>query len=85
MDDPQDLVSVYRAANPTEAHLLMNLLIDEDIDAQVSEENEPFAGLPIVPADVLVRKADETRARAIPETGGAAPAATGCRGNSHWG
>ncbi len=39
----------------------MNLLLDEDIDAQVSEENEPFAGLPIVPPDVLVRKADEAR------------------------
>ena len=65
MDDPQDLVSVYRAAKPTAAHLLMNLLIDEGIDAQVSEENEPFAGLPIVPADVLVRKADEARALAI--------------------
>lgn len=59
MDDPQDLVSVYQAANPTEAHLVMNLLLDEDIDAQVSEENEPFAGLPVVPPDVLVRKADE--------------------------
>ncbi len=65
MDDPQDLVSVYQAANPTEAHLVMNLLLDEDIDAQVSEENEPFAGLPVVPPDVLVRKADEARARAI--------------------
>ncbi len=65
MDDPQDLVSIYRAANPTEAHFLMNLLLDEDIDAQVSEENEPFAGLPIVPPDVLVRKADEARARSI--------------------
>ena len=65
MDDPQDLVSVYQAANPTEAHLVMNLLLDEDIDAQVSEENEPFAGLPIVPPDVLVRKADESRARKI--------------------
>src|SRR5258708_5831755 len=65
MDDPQDLVSVYRAANPTEAHMLMNLLIDEDIDARAAEENEPFAGLPVVPAEVLVRKADEARARAI--------------------
>jgi hypothetical protein len=65
MDDPEDLVSIYTAANPTEAHLVMNLLLDEDIDAQVSEENEPFAGLPIVPPDVLVRKRDEAKARAI--------------------
>ena len=65
MDDPQDLVSVYQAENPTEAHFLLNLLLDEDIEAQVSEEHEPFAGLPIVPPDVLVRKADEVRARAI--------------------
>lgn len=65
MDDPQDLVSVYRAAHATEAHMLMNLLIDEDIDARVAEENEPFAGLPVVPAEVLVRRTDETRARAI--------------------
>ena len=65
MEDPQDLVSIYRAANPADAHFVMNLLLDEDIDAQVSEENEPFAGLPIVPPDVLVRKADEARARLI--------------------
>jgi ribosomal protein L12E/L44/L45/RPP1/RPP2 len=65
MDDPQDLVSVFRAPSPTEAHLLMNLLTDEEIDARVAEENEPFAGLPVVPAEVLVRKADEARARAI--------------------
>jgi hypothetical protein len=65
MDDPQDLVSVYKAENPTEAHFVMNLMLDEDIDAQVSEENEPFAGLPIVSPDVLVRKADEVRAREV--------------------
>jgi hypothetical protein len=65
MGDPADLISVYQAENPTEAHLVMNLLLDEGIDAQVSEENEPFAGLPIVAPDVLVRKSDEARARAI--------------------
>ena len=65
MDDPQDLISVYQAANMTEAYLVKNLLGDEGIEAQVSEENEPFAGLPIVPPDVLVKKMDEGRARAI--------------------
>ena len=67
MDDPQDLVSIYKAANVTEAHLVKNLLLEEEIDASVSEENEPLAGLPIVASDVLVRKADEARARAIIE------------------
>ncbi len=67
MTDPQDLVSVYRAANVTEAHLVKNLLEDEEIDAFVAEEFEPLAGLSIDPPDVLVRKADEDRARVIVE------------------
>ncbi len=67
MSDPKDLVSVYQAENVTEAHLVMNLLLDEDIDASVSEENEPFAGLSIVAPDVLVRREDEAKARAIIE------------------
>lgn len=65
MDDPEELVSVYRANEVAEAHLVKNLLLDENIDAQVSEENEPFAGLNIVPADVLVRRRDLPRAEAI--------------------
>lgn len=65
MDDPEDLISVYQAANMTEAYLVRNLLGDEGIEAQVSEENEPFAGLPIVPPDVLVRKSDELRAQTL--------------------
>ena len=67
MGDPQDLVSVYQAANVTEAYLVHNLLVDAGIAAEVSEENEPFAGLPVVPPDVLVKVADEARARAIVE------------------
>lgn len=67
MEDPNDLVSVYQGENVTEAHLVKNLLLDEGIDASVSEENEPFASLPIVPPDVLVRRADEARARKIVE------------------
>jgi hypothetical protein len=65
MKDPNELVSVYRAANPIEANLVKNLLADEGIAAAVSEENEPLAGLDITPPDVLVRVADEARARAF--------------------
>ncbi len=65
MSDPKDIVSVYKGANVTEAHLVMNLLLDEGIDAFVSEENEPLAGLSIAAPDVLVRTEDEVRARAI--------------------
>lgn len=65
MSDPKDIVSVYKGANVTEAHLVMNLLLDEGIDAFVSEENEPLAGLSIAAPDVLVRTEDEARARAI--------------------
>lgn len=64
-DDPKELVSVYKGANPTEAHLVMNLLLDEGIEAFVSEENEPLAGLPIAAPDVLVARENEARARAI--------------------
>ena len=65
MSDPDDLISVYRAAEVIEAHLVKDLLLDEEIDAVVSEENEPLAGLPIVPADVLVRRRDLARAQAL--------------------
>jgi len=65
LSDPKDLVSVYQGANTTEAHLVMNLLQDEGIQASVSEANEPLAGLSIAAPDVLVRREDEARARAI--------------------
>jgi len=65
LSDPKDIVSVYKGANVTEAHLVMNLLLDEGIEAFVSEENEPLAGLSIAAPDVLVRAEDEVRARAI--------------------
>jgi hypothetical protein len=65
MTDPQDLVSIYQATNVTEAHMVKNLLIDEGIDAQVSEENEPLAGLPIAQCDVLVRVSDQQQAETI--------------------
>jgi hypothetical protein len=65
MSDSQDLVSIYLAANSIEANMVKNLLAEEGIAAVVSEENEPLAGLPIAPPDVLVRRSDEDRARAF--------------------
>ena len=65
MQDPQNLVKIYEAANSIEANLVKNLLADEGIQAVVTEENEPLAGLDITPPDVLVRAADEERARAF--------------------
>jgi hypothetical protein len=65
MGDPSDLVSVYQATNVTEAHLVKNLLNDEGIEASVSEQNEPLAGLPIAQCDVLVKASDEQSALQI--------------------
>lgn len=65
MDDSQDLVSVYQAASLVEAHLVKNLLLEAEIDVEVSEENEPLAGLPIAQSDLLVRRSDEARARQV--------------------
>lgn len=65
MSDQDHLVSVYKAANVTEAHLVLNLLLEEGIQAAVSEENEPLAGLPIVPPDILVHQRDLSRAQEI--------------------
>lgn len=67
MSDPKELISVYQGENVTEAHLVMNLLLEQGIEAFVSEENEPFAGLSIVAPDVLVSRADEVQARSIIE------------------
>lgn len=67
MSDPKELISVYKGENVTEAHLVMNLLLDEDITAFVSEENDPLAGLTIAAPDVLVSRQDEIRARSIIE------------------
>jgi hypothetical protein len=65
MNDPQNLVTIYRAAHSIEASLVKNLLADEGIEAVVTEINEPLAGLDITPPDVMVRAADEQRARAF--------------------
>ncbi len=65
MDQPDDLIRVYEAANVTEAHFVKNLLADAGIKASVAEENEPLAALPITPSDVLIFRRDEAQARAI--------------------
>lgn len=65
MSDPLELISVYQGANVTEAHLVKNLLLAEEINAVVSEEHEVLPGLEIEPPHVLVAKKDEQRARTI--------------------
>ena len=65
MRDPLDLVSIYAAANSIEANLVKNLLAEEEIEAVVTEANQPLAGLDITPTDVMVRREDEDRARAF--------------------
>lgn len=65
MADPQNLVSIYRAGNVTEAYLVKNLLENENIDAHVAEEFEPFAGVGFDPPEILIRQEDEARARPI--------------------
>ena len=64
VSDPHDVVSIYQAENVTEAHLVKNLLLDEGIEAKVASEFEPFS-LPITPTEVVVKREDEARARAI--------------------
>ena len=65
MSDPLDLVSIYAAANSIEANLVKNLLAEEEIEAVVTEANQPLAGLDITPTDVMVRREDEGSARAF--------------------
>ena len=65
MSDPHDLVSIYQGANTIEAHLVKNLLLDEGIEAVVSEENEPLVGLAMAQPDVLVGAKDEAGARDV--------------------
>jgi len=65
--DKDDLIDVYEAANAIEANLVKNLLVESGIEATVSEQNEPFAGLTIVPPNVYVRRVDEEKARKVVE------------------
>ena len=66
MKDPLELVKIYEAANSIEANLVKNLLAEEGVEAVVAEENDPLSGLSIdFSPDVMVRAADEERARAF--------------------
>lgn len=60
--DPNELVSIYQGSNITDAHRVRNLLLDDEIDAEVSEQ-APLAG--DFSCCVIVRREDEARARAI--------------------
>jgi len=65
--DKDDLIDVYEASNAIEANIVKNLLVDSGIEATISEQNEPFAGLTIVPPNVYVRRMDEAKARQVVE------------------
>jgi hypothetical protein len=64
-NDPEDLLSVYRGANVTEAHIVRNLLLEEGINAFVSQQNESFGGLPFAAPDVFVHRRDQPQAAEI--------------------
>jgi putative signal transducing protein len=63
--DNAGVLSVFKAQNLTEAHFVKDLLLQEGIDATVTDEHEPLAGLSIVPPDVMIRREDEPHAREI--------------------
>jgi hypothetical protein len=63
MADPEEVVTVYQAENVTEAHLMRNILEAEGIQAHVSDEAEPLAGLDITGPEVLVHIRDLDRAK----------------------
>ncbi len=65
MSGTDELITIYRAANVTEAHLVKNLLGDEGIDAFAAEENDALSGLNLSETEVMVRRADVDRAKAI--------------------
>lgn len=59
------LVVVYSSPTATGAQLVRSMLAAEGLHATVTEANEPFAGLPVVPSEVLVWQEDEARARVL--------------------
>jgi hypothetical protein len=65
VEDPQEAVAVYKTESSAEAHFVKNMLIEEGVEAVVADE----VALPtlITPSEVLVKRADEARARAIVE------------------
>ncbi|MCC7086074.1 MAG: DUF2007 domain-containing protein [Pirellulales bacterium] len=67
MPDPNEVITIYKAKNPTAAYLIRNALQDAGIQCQVAEVNDPFPGLPLGEPDVMVRASDADRALAIIE------------------
>jgi hypothetical protein len=65
MDDPAEVITIYKAANSAEAFLVCNALQSEGIQCQVAEANEPLAGLTITEPDILIHRGDQARAEAI--------------------
>jgi hypothetical protein len=65
MADPEEVITVYQAENVTEAHLMRNILEAEGIQAHVSDEAEPLAGLDITGPEVLIHVRDQDRAEKV--------------------
>jgi hypothetical protein len=65
MNDPKQLVQIYRATNLPQAYFVRNLLLEEGIESRVTEPNEPLEGIGITPHEVLVRQADAARAQQV--------------------
>ena len=65
MHDPAKVVSIYKAANTNEALVICDALRSRGIECQVTEINEPLAGLTIAEPDILVHLADQQRAEEI--------------------
>jgi hypothetical protein len=61
----RSLVVVYSSPTVMGCELVRSMLAAEGIHATATEANEPFAGLPVVPSEVLVWEEDEARARAL--------------------
>jgi rubrerythrin len=65
LSDPEDLITIYKAANSAEAYFIKNLLMDAGIEATVAEEYDPLALPAVSPTEVLIRQQDEARAKPI--------------------
>lgn len=63
--DSQTMTCVYRAANPSQAELIRNLLESQGIRAATGDTHNPFPGLSIAPAEVFVERRNEAAARGI--------------------
>jgi rubrerythrin len=65
LSDPDELITIYKAANSPEAYFIKNLLMDAGIEATVAEENDPLSLPAVSPTEVLIRQQDEARAQPI--------------------